>query len=939
MQRWFLSYHSPDHALAERLKAAIERRDSSTRVFFAPSHLRAGSSWSAQLAQEIAEANAFILLVGESGVGNWQVPEYDEALDRWVKSPSEFALIVVLLEGQSVPGLPFVRRLHFVVSPDPASEKDIGRICEAASGRGSQPGALWRYTAPYRGLDAMQERDSDYFFGRTDETVNVLSSLASASDRLPVLIGNSGVGKSSLAQAGVLAALKRQAWPEGARAPNAWPSAFQDSRQWSFLTLRPGADPLKAIVDSFLDTWGYTATDFERARQLNGWVELLRDGKATLTDMIDATARRCAELKQPAAPGYFLYVDQGEELYVRAEEAQRRRFSDLVARALADPRLHIMMSLRSDFLGHLQGDEPLFRAREQIDVPPLREAELREVISRPAQLLAARFESESLIDIITQRTAEDSIRDVGALPLLSYTLDDMWTQMVRSDDGILRLPAQSFELGGVLVSRADNFLASRPDAEPILRRVLTLRLATVRDDGEPTRRRATRGEFSPEEWRLVSDLADYPNRLLVTAVTGSGESYAEVAHEAIFRRWGRLREWIAAEREFLVWRSGLDAARRAWEAAPPKSRKDALLMGFALAQARNWLSRRGADLSDEDRRFVEQSRKTARGRSLRTRILIGALALPIAAILVLFAVVIGREQLKQLTVVRPFMNDAVRPYVLSASAESVLKPGDVFHECASPPGKDYCPQMVVVPAGQFTMGSPEIPMSALPNITVQQIAASLEPQHQVTIPAAFAVSKNEITFDEWDTSVADGDCGAVEDYGLGRGQQPAVGVGFAGVECYVAWLSKVTGKAYRLLSEAEYEYAARAGTQTVFPWGDQAGTNNANCKDCGSEWDGVKPAPVGSFPPNAFGLNDMVGNIFEWVADCWHDNYQGAPADGSPWLTGGDCTRRPIRGGSFYYPSTTVASAFRYWAKGNTWGATLGFRVARTLVPPGKAAK
>jgi formylglycine-generating enzyme required for sulfatase activity len=939
MQRWFLSYHSPDQALAERLKAAIESKDPSTRVFFAPSHLRAGGSWSAQLAQEIAEANAFILLVGESGVGNWQVPEYDEALDRWVKSPNEFALIVVLVEGQSVPGLPFVRRLHFVISPDPASEKDVGRIYDATSGRGSQPGALWRYTAPYRGLDAMQEKDSDYFFGRKAETVNILSALAGTTDKLPILIGNSGVGKSSLAQAGVLAALKRQAWPEEARAPNAWPSAFQDSRQWSFLTLRPGADPLKVLVESFLDTWGYAATDFERTRQQNGWIDLLRTGKATLTDLIDATARRCVELKQPPAPGYFLYVDQGEELYVRAEQDHRRRFSELITRALPDPRLHIMMSLRSDFLGHLQSDEPLFRVREQIDVPPLRESDLREVIGRPAQLLAARFESESLIDIITQRTAEDSIRDVGALPLLSYTLDDMWTQMVRADDGILRLPAQSFELGGVLVSRADNFLASRPDAEPILRRVLTLRLATVRDDGEPTRRRAPRTEFSPEEWRLVSDLADYPNRLLVTATTGAGESYAEVAHEAIFRRWGRLREWIAAEREFLVWRSGLDAARRAWEAAPQRSRKDALLMGFALTQARDWLAKRSADLSEDDRRFIEQSRKTARGRSWRTRILIGALALPIAAILALFAVVWGRYELQEFTALRPFMNDNVRPYVLSTAAESGLKPADIFRECAGPPGKDYCPSMVVVPAGKFTMGSPEMPESSLPNTTVQQIVASLQPQHPVTIATAFAVSKNEITFDEWDTSVADGHCGTVDDFGYGRGQQPVIAVSLAGAECYVAWLSKVTGKTYRLLSEAEYEFAARAGTQTVFPWGDEVGKNNANCKDCGSEWDGVKPAPVGSFPPNAFGLNDMAGNVFSWVADCWHDNYQGAPADGSPWMTGGDCTRRTIRGGSWYYPSGTVASAFRYWSKADTWGSTLGFRVARTLVRSGDTVK
>ena len=149
-----------------------------------------------------------------------------------------------------------------------------------------------------------------------------------------------------------------------------------------------------------------------------------------------------------------------------------------------------MMSMRSDFLGHLQSDEALFKARQQIDVPPLREDALREIVGRPAKLLAARFESEGLVDIITRRTAEDSIRDVGALPLLSYTLDDMWTQMVREGDGTLRLPAQSFELGGVLVDRADKFLASHPGAEPVLRRVLTLRLADVRNDGEPTRRRA-----------------------------------------------------------------------------------------------------------------------------------------------------------------------------------------------------------------------------------------------------------------------------------------------------------------------------------------------------------------------------------------------------------------------------------------------------------------
>ena len=123
MPRWFLSYHSPDQALAERLKAAIERKDSASRVFFAPTNLRAGGSWSAQLAQEIADATAFILLIGAAGIGKWQVPEYDEALDKWVKSDRKFPLIVVLLEGQTAPGLPFLRQLHWIVTPDPASRE------------------------------------------------------------------------------------------------------------------------------------------------------------------------------------------------------------------------------------------------------------------------------------------------------------------------------------------------------------------------------------------------------------------------------------------------------------------------------------------------------------------------------------------------------------------------------------------------------------------------------------------------------------------------------------------------------------------------------------------------------------------------------------------------------------------------------------------------
>jgi formylglycine-generating enzyme required for sulfatase activity len=511
---------------------------------------------------------------------------------------------------------------------------------------------------------------------------------------------------------------------------------------------------------------------------------------------------------------------------------------------------------------------------------------------------------------------------------LSYTLDDMWAQMVRTDDGVLRLPAQSFELGGVLVDRADKFLAAHPGAEDALRRVLTLRLAAVRDDGEPTRRRAARAEFSDEEWRLVSELADYPNRLLVTAAA-AGETYAEVAHEAIFRRWGTLREWIAAEREFLIWRSGLEAARRAWQAAPQRSKNDALLMGFALSQARTWLAKRAADLPPPDRDFIALSRKTARRRSLRMRVLVGGLALPIALVALVVVFIVAKVVWREFEVVRPFMQATMMPHVLTATAEATLKPGDVFRECAVDAGTDYCPPMVVVPAGSFMMGS------TTPNLPNQSAAL---PQHKVSIAAPFAVSKYELTFGEWDTCVNYGDCGSVDDAGYGRARQPVINISWVGAQRYVAWLSKVTGKPYRLLSEAEYEYATRAGTQTLYPWGDELGKNNANCKDCGSPWDGGQTAPVGSFAANGFGLYDMVGNVFEWVGDCWHDNFDGAPADGSAWVTG-DCSKRVIRAGSWYYPSALVQSFFRYWVKLDASSTGTGFRVARALVPATETVK
>jgi formylglycine-generating enzyme required for sulfatase activity len=237
--------------------------------------------------------------------------------------------------------------------------------------------------------------------------------------------------------------------------------------------------------------------------------------------------------------------------------------------------------------------------------------------------------------------------------------------------------------------------------------------------------------------------------------------------------------------------------------------------------------------------------------------------------------------------------------------------------------------MVVVPAGDFMMGSPE--HQGDPN-------GREYPQHRVTIAAPFAVAKFELTFAEWRACAANGPCDREISAAWQGDPQPVINVTWDDARTYVAWLAKITGQSYRLLSEAEYEYAARGGTQTAYPWarnGNDIGTNNANCGECGSQWDRIQTAPVGSFAANRFGLYDMVGNVFEWVEDCAHDNYRAdAPADGSAWEPAPDAPekcKRVVRGGAWLSRAKLLRSAARDWYAPGERKDYLGFRVGREL--------
>ncbi|MBB6086791.1 SUMF1/EgtB/PvdO family nonheme iron enzyme [Wenzhouxiangella marina] len=244
------------------------------------------------------------------------------------------------------------------------------------------------------------------------------------------------------------------------------------------------------------------------------------------------------------------------------------------------------------------------------------------------------------------------------------------------------------------------------------------------------------------------------------------------------------------------------------------------------------------------------------------------------------------------------------------------QPGDVFRDC------DACPEMVVIPSGEFSMGGG---------------TSYSVPRRSVTVPS-FSIAKTEVTFAQWENCVRDRGCSRrPDDQGWGRNNRPVIDVSWDDAQEYVLWLSRKSGENYRLPSEAEWEYAARAGTSTRFHTGDCLTTSQAN-------FDGNRPASgcpagifraqsveVGSFPANDFGLHDLHGNVMEWVADCWNRNYRGAPADGSAWMSG-DCSKAVLRGGSWgSFWALSPQSGDRIAVSRSNWNHFTGFRPARSL--------
>jgi formylglycine-generating enzyme required for sulfatase activity len=258
---------------------------------------------------------------------------------------------------------------------------------------------------------------------------------------------------------------------------------------------------------------------------------------------------------------------------------------------------------------------------------------------------------------------------------------------------------------------------------------------------------------------------------------------------------------------------------------------------------------------------------------------------------------------QQVQLPAPVQPPAPRPVTFSA--------GQVFKDCQ----EAHCPEMVVIPAGSFQMGSNE--------------DGDEKPIHSITLKS-FALGKYEVTQGQWKSVMYSNP----SNFSSCGDNCPVEKVSWDDIQQYIQKLNQKTGQRYRLPSEAEWEYAARAGTKTQYAWGDGVGKNNANCDGCGSQWDNKSSAPVGQFKPNAFGLHDMHGNVREWVQDYYHDNYSGAPSDGSAWETGGEQNYRVLRGGSWVNIPAFLRSANRGRSTPDYRSGSGGFRLESPVGDP-----
>jgi formylglycine-generating enzyme required for sulfatase activity len=844
-------------------------------------------------------------------------------------------------EDQGIDLLPCIDAtgaLHLDADPSVTSRLAIGLRAAGALARvGLDPEAFeidrkLRPT-PFPGLASFGDDDADaaLFYGRSREIAHTLEELramrAKRDQRPLVILGASGAGKSSLLKAGIIPRLRREA--------PAW---------LPLRAFRPGADPLlnfaEALSRTFADFGCSEAHGLIRDRLMHvcshaGRSErrdLTGSGQKALETVLEAEGQELRNVAGRPGASILISVDQAEEL-ARADGSSGEALADYLRVALASTvsPWQLAFTIRADNFHELQSHRRFQNLEARgYDLRALPVFRFDTVVVEPAKRYGVRID-----DVLVDALIEDAPKE-DALPLLAFALQRLWRQYAASG----YLTKENYDklggLQGLIEDAAERALRGIelgqdvpvPSGAPLKRQTdlgavtFVPALAQINDQGAIIKRIAAWKDFSDDSRNLLARFDHW--RLVVRKGQEADGGTVEVSHEALFREWNRLKdEWLKPERTRLEALRSLQIDAGTWDRNGRDrtflNHRDKRLAKAVALKADAEYQKRLTNIEFEYLAACEKAEAAAKARARRTQSVIYALLI---GIIFGFIIVINQtyvmEQLNWYMTMRPYMLSEFRPYVLTAAAERALQPLMSFRECA----KD-CPEMIVVPAGSFTMGSPE---------TEKGGSKNEGPQQQIKIAQQFAVAKYDVTFAEWDACAAVGGCPQATDSAFGRATRPVINVSWNEAKQYAAWLSQMTGQPYRLLSEAEFEYAARAGTVTAYPWGDEIGKGNANCQGCGSQGDRRETSPVGSFKPNAFGLFDMHGNVWNWTEDCYKRNLGSVPADGSP-RSAATCESRVIRSGSWYVGPGSLRSAFRGRGAPDFRDNDIGFRVGRTLTP------
>ena len=884
----FISYHWPDREAVSTVRELLKARGISS--FLDREQLVAGLPWPQALEEALKDVRAVAVFLGRDGLGLWQKREMWFALDRQVKEGETghaFPVIPVLLPGADLTASFLFLNTWVDLREGPGEPEALDALVHAIQGEQVEPAAeISSKLRPYRGLEVFKEEHAAFFCGREAFIEPLFDAVLK--QNLVAVIGPSGSGKSSIVQAGLIPALRRQRPPAAT-----WDVAIftPDDRpyHWLATALMPFLEPNLREADYLAET------------------EKLGDYLAGGEVKLEATVKRLLE-KSDGTDKLLLVADQFEELFTTTPEDERQPFVNCLLSALNGTPLTLVITMRADFYGNaLNLSRELSNELQQgvINLGPMERDELERTIVEPAHRVGFDFEKG-----LVKRILDDVVSEPGHLPLLEFALTELWARckgrvMTHSDYEAIG------EAEGALTRRADEEFDKLPlSQQKTAQRILTklVRVARPEEGSEDTRKRLSLGELDEEARVVVGKLAEA--RLLVTGASGANEEESleivddinsaralrntvEVAHEALIRGWDKLRQWVDEDRAFLLWQQRLQAQANDWEVRG--HRKDVLLRGQPLAEAAKYLDERSGDLTDTEKAFIRSSKKQ-RSKERRRR--------GIAMVVTVAVLAYGAWLLQKGLMFRHGWFMLLATFNLAHIEPEMIEIRSERYDM------------------RFVMGSNEINEG--------------QPPHNVHIQRPFAIGKYEVSFKEYDRFMLAMGRKAEEfprDEGWGRENRPVINITWHDARAFAEWLSKETGKRYRLPTEAEWEYAARADSTTAYWWGDEINQDGkvwANCRGCGSEWDNKQTAPVGSFKPNPFGLYDTAGNVFEWVQDCWYEDYTAAPRDGSAWENKG-CLQRVVRGGSWLDLPQYLRSAARFWYFPDNWGPERGFRLAQDL--------